>query len=391
MEASILFLTNAYPDSIESYRGIFIQKMANFLKDKGYKISVVTPKIYKWSNFFESQNGINVYRFPFWAKNKLLIEYKKIPYLKMVLYCISGLLISIYVVLKRKCNFLHIHWAIPTGIIGVMMRFFLKKPYLVTIHGSDLRIAIEKNGFLKNIFIVVCKKASHIHCVSEFQKIELLRMGLSEEKISVFPMGVDQQFIECGKRREKEIQNSKNIIILSNRNLIPIYNVALLIRSIPSILKEIPFARFIIAGDGAEREKLEKAVYKINLNNSVEFIGRIPHDKMQNLLGQSDIYVSTSLFDGTSVSLLEAMASGCFPVVSDIPSNREWIEEGKNGFLFPVTDESTLAKKILLALKNEIMRESARNLNFSIIKEKALWPVCIEKAKKIYEGILNKK
>ena len=79
---SILFLTNAYPDFESSYRGIFIKKMALLLQKEGYQISVVTPKIYKGSHYFEEQDGIKVYRFPFFARNKLLIEYEKIPYLE---------------------------------------------------------------------------------------------------------------------------------------------------------------------------------------------------------------------------------------------------------------------------------------------------------------------
>jgi glycosyltransferase involved in cell wall biosynthesis len=60
---------------------------------------------------------------------------------------------------------------------------------------------------------------------------------------------------------------------------------------------------------------------------------------MADLLSQTDIYVSTSLYDGTSVSLLEAMGSGAFPIVTDIPSNREWISPGQNGFLVSVNGE----------------------------------------------------
>ena len=115
---SILFLTNAYPDFESSYRGIFIKKMAHLLQKEGYQISVVTPKIYKGSHYSEEQDGIKVYRFPFFARNKLLIEYKNIPYLRMLLYYISGFFFTIYVILKNKCGLIHVHWAIPTGLIG---------------------------------------------------------------------------------------------------------------------------------------------------------------------------------------------------------------------------------------------------------------------------------
>ena len=384
----ILFLTNAYPDFDSSYRGIFIKKMATLLHKEGYQIFVVTPKIYHKSHYYENQKGIKVYRFPFFARNKLLIEYKKIPYIRMLLYFIFGFILTTYVAKKQKCDLIHIHWVIPAGLIGILVGKLLKIQVAVTIHGSDMRIALEKDGLLKSLFISVLRKTSHIHCVSKIQKEKIKTLGFPEEKLSVFPMGIDENFLNSSFKR-KLFDETSSITIISNRNLMPIYNISLLIKAIPIILNELPRVKFIIAGDGSEREILEKEIDRLNLSDYVKFLGRIPHQEMPYLLAKSDIYVSTSLFDGTSVSLLEAMASGCFPVVSDIPANREWIEDGKNGFLFPVNDEKTLAKKILYAIHDQELRERAIGLNYSIIKEKAHWSVPIMKIKGIYE-ILRK-
>ena len=100
----ILFLTNAYPDSESSYRGVFIKKLASLLQEDGYQISIVTPKIYKESHYFEEQDGIKVYRFPFFAGDKLLIEYQKIPYLRMLLYFANGFLLTFYAALRNGCR-----------------------------------------------------------------------------------------------------------------------------------------------------------------------------------------------------------------------------------------------------------------------------------------------
>lgn len=384
----ILFLTNAYPDFESSYRGIFIKEMAELLRDDGYEISVVTPKIYKGSQYFEEQNGIMVYRFPFFARDKLLIEHKNIPYLRMVLYYITGFFLTIYAVFKNKCDVIHTHWAIPTGLIGVWVGTLLRKPLAVTIHGSDLRIALESSKFVRRLFIYVCKKADHVNCVSEVQKKELERLGVPSEEISTIPMGIDTAFLDTGKNRAVESRN-RRITILSNRNLLPIYNVSLLIRAIPIVLKEEPETRFRIAGDGTERKALEREVESLNINSSVEFLGRVPHEQMPNLLSQADIYVSTSLHDGTSVSLLEAMGSGVFPVVTDIPANREWIINGENGFLVSAGETESLASKIIDAIRNRELLGKSRARNRLIVEQKALWPGYINRVKNIYANILN--
>ena len=382
---SILFLTNAYPDFTSSYRGIFIKKMATLLNGQGYRISVVTPKIYRGSRYFEEQNEIKVYRFPFFARDKLLIEYKKIPYLRMILYNISGFFLTVYAMLKNKCDVIHAHWAIPTGLIGVWVGFLLKKPLIVTIHGSDLRMALERPGFLRKIFVYVCKKATHLNCVSNVQKKEMEQLGITGEKISIIPMGVDETFLEKGKNRKIEF-NKRPFIILSNRNLLPLYNVSLLIRAIPIVLKEEPETKFLIAGDGAEKEALERKVKNLNINSSVTFLGRVPHEEMPNLLSQADIYVSTSLYDGTSVSLLEALASGAFPVVTDIPSNKEWIADGENGFLVPKENENLLARKIVEAIRDHGLLGEAYKKNRKLVEQRAYWRENIKKIAEFYQN-----
>jgi len=382
---SILFLTNAYPDFESSYRGIFIKKMATLLEEEGYKISVVTPKIYGGSHYFEEQNGIKVYRFPFFARDKLLIEHKKIPYLRMILYYITGFFLTIYAMFKNKCNLIHVHWAIPTGLIGAWVGGLLRKPIVVTIHGSDLRMAIERPGFLRKIFVYVCKNATHLNCVSEVQEKEMEQLGIMNEKISVIPMGVDEAFLETGKGRKIELHKG-SFIILSNRNLLPFYNVSLLVRAIPYVIKEEPKTKFIIAGDGSEKGNLESEVEQLNVSSSVQFLGRVPHQEMPNLLGQSDIYVSTSPHDGTSVSLLEALASGAFPVVTDIPSNREWISDGDNGFLVPKENENVLAKKIVEAIRDHRLLGEAHEKNRKIVEQRAYWRENIKKIAEFYKN-----
>jgi len=382
---SVLFLTNAYPDFESSYRGIFIKEMAILLKDEGYEISVVTPKIYGGSQYLEEQNGIRVYRFPFFARDKLLIEHKNIPYLRMILYYVTGFFLTIYAMFENKCNLIHVHWAIPIGLIGILAGSLLKKPVIVTIHGSDSRMAMEASGFLKKVFVFICKKASHLNCVSGVQKNELQQLGISNEKITILPMGVDGTFLEKGEYRKIELSN-RPFTVLSNRNLLPIYNVSLLIRAIPMVLKEEPDTKFLIAGEGSEKEFLEREAKDLNIYSYVKFLGRVPHEEMPNLLAEANIYVSTSRYDGTSVSLLEALAAGAFPVVTDIPSNREWITTGENGFLVPAEDESILARKIVEAIRNKELRTQASEKNRKIIEQKAHLKANISKIASIYES-----
>jgi L-malate glycosyltransferase len=387
-DKSICFITNAYPDFASSCRGIFIKQMILFLKRSGYGISVVTPKIFRESALFEVRDGITIYRFPFFSGNRLLIEYSKIPYVRMFFYLLTGTCLGIYTVLKHRCSLIHAHWAIPTGLIGVWVGFLLRKPLIVTIHGSDHRMGTGGSGLVRRLFLHVCERAKHIMCVSEELKNNLEAKGIAGAKISVLPMGVDESFVESSKRRVA-VQGNRQVTVLSNRKFLPIYNISLLIRAIPLVVRAEPNVQFIIAGDGPERELLEKQANDLKVGSSVRFLGWVRHEEMADLLLNAEIYVSTSLDDGTSVSLLEAMASGAFPIVTDIPSNREWIHNGENGFLVPTQDERGLADRIIEAIRNPELVEKMRGRNQEMIREKAYWGRNIYKIVEIYEHSLT--
>jgi len=383
MNKSVLLLTNAYPDFPTSYRGVFIKTIASLLKAEGWEVYVVTPKIYRKSDCFEVQEGVQVFRFPFFAGDRLLIEYENIPYLRMIAYYVTGTLLTLYVTLKYRCQIIHAHWAIPTGLIGAVIGMLLRRPLFVTLHGSDLRMATH-SSFLRAVFLWVCKKARHLTCVSEEMRRGLENMGVGSNRIVVSPMGVDDVFFDIGKKRGGR-KGNQSFTVLSNRNLQSIYNVSHLIRAIPSVLRAVPNARFLIAGDGLERERLRQEVDRLGIAASVTFLGKIPHEDMPSLLEKTDVYVSTSLSDGASVSLLEAMASGAFPVVTDIAANKEWIADGTNGFLVPIDDETSLAHKIIQSLRNEGLMEQARQRNWEVVREKAYLKHHMEHLRTIYE------
>jgi glycosyltransferase involved in cell wall biosynthesis len=81
----------------------------------------------------------------------------------------------------------------------------------------------------------------------------------------------------------------------------------------------------------------------------VTFAGQISQKDLPRYYHMADLYISPSHFDGSSVSLMEALACGLPCLVSDIPGNREWVREGENGWLFRDGDDEALAAKILAA------------------------------------------
>src|SRR5262249_47297356 len=109
------------------------------------------------------------------------------------------------------------------------------------------------------------------------------------------------------------------------------------------------------------------------LHSHVQFLGYVPTNNLPDRLRTADVYVSTYLEDGVSMSLLEAMACGLLPVVPDTEPNHIWIQDGVNGLLFRPGDHLSLVQKLHEALSNTSLRKKAREHNVRFIREKVNW------------------
>jgi glycosyltransferase involved in cell wall biosynthesis len=117
--------------------------------------------------------------------------------------------------------------------------------------------------------------------------------------------------------------------------------------------------------------EVRKAVKDNGLDKQINFLGGFDNDKLPELLHAHDIYISATHWDGTSISLLETMACGTFPIVSRIKSNLSWLKEDETCLMFERQDDKELAEKIQLCCTNPELVRSATKLNCSMVEEKA--------------------
>jgi glycosyltransferase involved in cell wall biosynthesis len=198
---------------------------------------------------------------------------------------------------------------------------------------------------------------------------ERLRMfGVPTDRILTFPMGVDTDQFSPTDEPPREGPR-----IVSNRKLEAVYGVESIIDAFPGILEALPGAALTIAGEGELAPVLRARARNSLAGGAVVFVGDVDHDRMPILLRENHIYVSMSHSDTTSVSLLEAMACGLFPIVSDLPANREWIVDGENGRLVPPRKPMHLARAIVDAWGKPDLIASAREHNLRVVRERASW------------------
>ena len=290
-----------------------------------------------------------------------------------------------------KPDIIHAHYIMRATLLGAVSGFH---PFVVTVWGSDILIAPKESKISRYIAKYVLRKADLITCDGENVKKAMIKLGVNSSKIKIIYFGVDtEKFIRGPKDEElkNKLEISDSPIIISLRRLEPLYDVETLIRCIPFVFKEVPQAKFIIAGKGSEETKLKALAKSLKILESIRFVGWIPHNELPQYIASADIYVSTALSDaGLAVSTAEAMASELPVIITDFGDNRKWVKDGINGFIIPLRDPEVLAQKIIYLLQNESERKKLGKANRQIIEEKNNWEKEMGKMEKLYQELIKK-
>jgi len=117
--------------------------------------------------------------------------------------------------------------------------------------------------------------------------------------------------------------------------------------------------------------QLQQLAAALEVADIVSFTGRIHNHDLPALLQQALLYVSMPVTEGVSSSLFEAMASGCYPLVTDLPGNQSWITHRKNGRLIPMNDAQALAAEIIELAENPWLMYNQVQYNRTFVEENA--------------------
>jgi glycosyltransferase involved in cell wall biosynthesis len=174
-------------------------------------------------------------------------------------------------------------------------------------------------------------------------------------------------------------------VVISTKPLRKECDINTLVRAIPLILKNIPNARFLIIGEGEEKEKLIHLTENEGVSKYVHFTGLIKNNELVQYMQCADVFVCTSLVDsGLAASVAEAMACGLPVIVSNSGDNKILIKDGKNGFIFPIKSPNILAEKAILLLNDEKLRKDFTKENRRFIEEENNYYKEMDKVEKIY-------
>lgn len=251
---------------------------------------------------------------------------------------------------QSRYTIVHTHTTKP-GIVGTLAARRAGIPAI--IHTVHLFPFHEETSRLVTAAYVGAERLAARWCdrivtVSEFQRDWALRVGVgTPEQVISIPNGVPLDRAQPSRSRadvRTELGIDDAFMILSTGRLAEQKGLEYLIRAVALLRRELPAARLVLAGDGPLRDELAKLVADLGLDDTVVLLGQ--RSDVGDLLAASDLVVLPSLWEGLSISLLEAMAAGKPVVTTSIGSNREVTNDGETAVLVPPKDSRSLAAAI---------------------------------------------
>lgn len=271
------------------------------------------------------------------------------------------------------------------GFMGSLVNYS-DRPFVIRLQGSDILTIAARSPLHSRIAKHAISRSDLLISVAQHMTDRLREYNRQNVPVMTLQYGIDiDSFVPPPEQIERDA------ICFSNRNMVPNSNLEILIRAALILREKGSPISFQIAGDGKLRRHLVSLVALWNLHQNIVFMGHLDHQRMPSHLQEAAIFVSIVSSDGTPLSLIEAMACGAFPVVSDIPANREWIEDGVNGILVPLGSAENLADKLQKAWQEKEMRQEAAAINRQIILERADYEVNMAKIERAFIDLVEKK
>ncbi|HEY5741816.1 MAG TPA: glycosyltransferase [Terrimicrobiaceae bacterium] len=322
--------------------------------------------------------------------------------------------------LQRRHHFDLWHGVVtyPTGICLVdWQRHAAQRnrytPYVVRSVGDDIlfsenkEVGLRHDPKVRNLIHTIMPKVRMMVALSETMRREYLELGVSAQNLAVIPNAVDIRRFQAGQDRTQtrqlhNLEADRFLFLAVGRNH-PQKDYPTLLDATLKLqhISKIPFSLVIAGRDAC---KLRQQVNDRGLNNIVRLLEigiskpalhnpatfELPSNEMINLYRAADAFVMSSLLEGFSSALLEAMAAGLPVIVTDSPGCADFVREENSGRIVPPADPAALAETMSLILQSAATRSELSARSFRRASQFD-WPVVVDRYLEVYDHVLGAK
>lgn len=289
-------------------------------------------------------NGVRIWRVPVIGRRKLATA--SLP--SLLTYFPSSLARGICLCRRQSYDVIHTHFAVPSGPSAALISQTFGIPNVLSIYGGDIydpskALSPHRIPVLRMLVKRLLVSATSVVAESTDIRDRALRhYGLSRE-IPVIPLGLQAPSF-AGARRSELGLSDDDFIIVSVGRLVARKGYEYLIRALARL--DIPNTRLLIIGQGPRKDHLASLAASLGVSERVSFLGRVSDEAKFQYLSVSDLFVLPSLHEGFGIVFLEAMFCGLPIIATDTGGQRDFLVNGRNGFLVPPRDSNALADRI---------------------------------------------
>ncbi len=346
-------LTTSYPRFEGDLAGHFIENAAELLTRAGGRVSVLAPHEPGVPSL-EVKRGISVERFRYaWPESFERVAYGSGTLANLredgrARLALPGFLLALLFAahrLARRSDLVHAHW-IPCGLAAILASGRRGPPVIVTIRGSDLPLA-RTSGLVRRTL----GRAASIVAVSEAMRAELVAMGVRSDRVSVVREAIQLTEPPTGDRASlrKQLGLPQRTTVVFLGRLSHVKGADVLMRAVGAGVLEETNSQLVFLGSGNMEDSLREAARAIP-GDRVRFEGFVPHHRVSEWLGASDLLVLPSRSEGLPLALIEALSLGVPVVASSVGGIPEIVTAGETGWLVPPEDAGALERALRLAL-----------------------------------------
>ena len=262
-----------------------------------------------------------------------------------------------------NADWLHAHYLTSHGTLAWAAKtgWRLRARIAGSAWGSDILVTPNRSWAYHWLIRKVLRACTV--CTSDSQHMTARMKELGAGEVLTFPFGLEE-LPKLGAKKQPWL-------FFANRGLEPIYRPQQVIEAFAAVAAQQPAARLVLANEGSLRAALGEQVQALGLSERVAFVGRLHPLIQAGHYVRSRWYLSLPESDSVAVSVLEAMAHQCVPILSDLPANHELIDESRGVILHKAAD--------LLAQLAALDADAAGAMNRAWVAEHAMFPPAVQR------------
>ena len=375
----VVMLSNSFPPEIGGIQE-HVSNLAQTLARQGHQLKIVTVRRNKSERVRDTFAGLDVTRVPQLNLPRTLTT----QYLAIT----TALLIAMR--LRGQADVVHYHTFWPDAFTAFVVNKFV--PTIYTAHESRFLLMAEQPRSRRWLKLALRPFQGILAPSTELREVTR-QLGVSSEKSAFIANAVDASKFRPGLNGETVRARygvpMDHCLILCPRRLVPKNGLEFLIESLPSIRRSSRAVSVLIAGDGPERERLEARVRELGLQDSVIFAGSQDNSELPEFYAAADIVAIPSLKEATSIAGLEAMASACAVVATNVGGLPEIIEDGVSGLLVSPRNSEALAQAITRLIETPGLRTQLGLAARARVEQKFTWEQVASETTSAYERAIE--